>query len=136
LQKLDSMIIFLLLLHGFHLKLLIIIAVFLNLKAGGVLLERTAVFVNCGKQTHSQKRLKGFGVNWLHLKYCTYHIAKKACGKFGVGNVDLRIIIYDPQNYQLIEQYIKTLITNSIKFGVLPQHAESIKMAVDGTIIL
>jgi hypothetical protein len=109
---------------------------FLKLKAGGVPLEQMAVFVDRGKQTFSQKRLKAFGVNWLHLKYCTYHLAKNVCGKFGVGNAELERSIYNLQNCQSIDHYIKTLIDISTKFGVLPEHAEWIEDAVDISIML
>jgi hypothetical protein len=59
--------------------------VFLNLKAGGVPLDNIACFVDQGKQMHSKRRLKLFDEHWLHLKNCTYHLAKNVCGKFDVG---------------------------------------------------
>jgi hypothetical protein len=95
-----------------------------------------AVFVDRGKQMFSQKRLKAVGVNWLHIKYCTHHLAKSVCRKFGVGNAELNRLIYNLQNCQSIDHYIKTLIDTSTKFAVLPEHAESIENTVDRSIML
>jgi hypothetical protein len=83
---------------------------FLNLKAGGVPLQNIATFSDCGKQLNSQKRIFDFSHDWLHLKNCTYHLAKNVCGKFGNNNYALKSLVSQLQSSYTIKQYIDTLI--------------------------
>jgi hypothetical protein len=109
---------------------------FLNLKAGGVPLDNISRFVDRGKQMHGQRRLKLFGENWLHLKKCTYDLAKNVCGKFAVGILKLKRLIYQLQSCESIYQYIVSLIDICKTYCVIPKNATKIEEVVDGSIML
>jgi hypothetical protein len=63
---------------------------FLNLKAGGINMDNFAVFCDHGKQMLAHKRLVNFGIQWLHLKNCTLHIARNVCAKFSPNDDHLK----------------------------------------------
>jgi hypothetical protein len=67
---------------------------FLNLKAGGVPLQNIATSSDRGKKLNSQKLLSDFSHDWLHLKNCTYHLAKYVCGKFGNNKYALKSLVF------------------------------------------
>jgi hypothetical protein len=55
---------------------------FLKMKASGVPFEKLAVFCDEGKQINAAKLLQLYDCNWLHIKNCTYHIAKNVCARY------------------------------------------------------
>jgi hypothetical protein len=99
-------------------------------------LNNIACFVDPGKQMHSQRRLNLFGEHWLHLKNCTYHLAKNVCGKFAVGNLQLKRLIYQLQGCESVHQYIVTLIDICKKYCDIPTNDKRMEDVVDFRIML
>jgi MULE transposase domain len=68
--------------------------VFLNFKAGGIPLQNLVVISDRGKQMNAVKRLHSYGCNWLHIKNCTYHIAKNVCSRYSNKDVVLNNMVF------------------------------------------
>jgi hypothetical protein len=86
---------------------------FLNIKTGGFNLVDYAVFSDCGKQMGPQRQLAKFGCDWLKIKNCTIHIAKKVCSKFCANNIVLQNLIFQLQATKSVSNYTKTLVENT-----------------------
>jgi hypothetical protein len=83
---------------------------FLNLKAGGVLLNDCAIFCDCGKQMKLQQQLLKFECNRVHLKNCTYHLAQNICYNLSPNDNTLKNLFFCLQSTELVPEYIDVMV--------------------------
>jgi len=82
-------------------------------------------------------RLTHYGVS-LHLKNCTYHIAKNVCAKFASRGEHLKLLLFNLQRCGTLPQYIEVLVTISKLYGPkvpVEETRSDMSSIVEGSII-